>query len=79
MPTLIAELLTQVLDIFVKGELGQDGGNIALDTAGKVALVHDNSVGYGGRNERQAIRESGPRGVVVEDDEGQGVAEDGEK
>jgi hypothetical protein len=79
MPVVTTESLTEVLDVLIGDELGQDSGNIALDTAGEVAFIHDNSVGDGSRDERQAIRESGPRRVVIEDDEGDGVAEDGEQ
>lgn len=50
-----------------------------MDTSGEVTLVDDDSIGQGGRDERQAIRDAGPGRVVVEDDEGQGVAEDGNK
>lgn len=40
-----------------------------------MALVDYDSIGDGGGDEGKAIRENGPRGVEVEGDEGQRVAE----
>lgn len=75
----VHERLTQVLHILIGDELGHDLRHAAGDTPGKVALVDDNSIGHGGRDKGQTVRDSGGGGVVVEEDEGQGVAEDGEE
>lgn len=75
----VHKTLTQILHILIGDELGHDLRHAAGDTPGEVALVHDNSIGDGGRDECQAIRDSGSGRVVVEEDEGQGVAEDGEE
>lgn len=73
------EILTQVLDILIRDELGHNLRHTAGDTPGKVALVDDNSIGHGSRDKGQAVGDSGRGRVVVEEDEGQGIAEDGEK
>lgn len=75
----IHRILTQVLHVFIGDELGHNLRHSAGDTPGKVALVDDNSIGHGGRDKGQAVRESSRGRVVVEEDEGQGVAEDGEE
>jgi hypothetical protein len=75
----VHKILTQVLHILIGDELGHDLRHTARDTPGKVALVDDNSIGHGGRDEGQTVRDSGGGRVVVEEDEGQGIAEDGEE
>lgn len=75
----VHEILTQVLHILIGDELCHDLRHTAGDTPSEVALVDDNSIGHGGRDEGQTVRDSGGGRVVVEEDEGQGVAEDGEE
>ena len=67
---------TQVLHILIGDELGHDGGDIALNTSGKVALVDDDSIGHGSGDKCQAIRNLCSGRVEVEEDEGQRVTED---
>ena len=71
--------LTQVLHILIRNELGHNLRHTSRDTPGEVTLVHDNSIGHGRRDERQAIRDPSRGGVVVEEDEGQGIAADREE
>lgn len=75
----IHEILTQILDVLIRDELGHNLRHTAGDTPGKVALVDDNSIGHSGRDKGEAVRDSGRGRVVVEEDEGQGIAEDGEE
>jgi hypothetical protein len=75
----VPETLTQVLHILIGDELGHDLRHTAGDTPGEVALVDDNSIGHGGRDEGQTVGDPGGGRVVVEEDEGQCVAEDGEE
>jgi hypothetical protein len=75
----VHEILTQILHILIRDELGHDLRHTAGDTPGKVALVDDNSIGHGRRDKGQTVRKSGGGGVVVEEDEGQGITEDGEE
>jgi hypothetical protein len=71
--------LTEVLHILIRDELHHNCQRAALDTPGEVALVHDDSIGHGGRDEGQTVGDLCRGGVVVEEDAGQGVAEDGEQ
>lgn len=70
---------TKVLHILIRDKLHHNCQRAALDTPGEVALVHDDSISHGGRDEGQAVGDLCRGGVVVEEDARQGVAEDGEQ
>lgn len=72
----VRELLTEVLHILIRDELGHNLRHTAGDTPGEVALVNDDSIGDSGRDKRQPVGDSGGGRVVVEDNEGKCVAED---
>ena len=75
----ITEHSPKVLHILIGEELGENLDGSALDTPSEVALVHDDSISHGGRDEGQAVGDLGGGGVVVEEDARQGVAEDREQ
>lgn len=72
----VRELLTEVLHVLIRDELGHDLRHTAGDTPGEVALVDDDSIGDSGRDERQPIGESGGGRVVVENNERKCITED---
>ena len=70
------ELLTEVLHVLIRDELGHNLRHTARDAPGEVALVDDDSIGDSGRDERQPVGDSGCGRVVVEDNEGKCITED---